>query len=78
MRLNKTDREEFRKRVKILIPQLKKSEIVNPFKIEGYPRQTIYDAINHIQLEGTINDKKNWSSNLLDTCKKESAQKIGQ
>ena len=30
MRLNKTDREEFRKM--ILIPQMKKSEIVNHFK----------------------------------------------
>ena len=28
--------EEFRKMVKILIPQMNKSEIVNHFKIEGY------------------------------------------
>ena len=29
MGLNKTDREEFRRRVKILIPQIEKLEIVN-------------------------------------------------
>ena len=35
MRLNKTDRGEFRKRVNILIPQMKKWEIANHFKKEG-------------------------------------------
>ena len=40
MRLNKTEREEFGKRVKILIPQMEKSEIVNHIKNEGYPRRT--------------------------------------
>ena len=54
MRLYKTDREEFQRRVKILIPQIEKSEIVNHFKIEGYPKQTIYDTINRMQLGGTI------------------------
>ena len=35
MRSHKTDREEFRKRVNILIPQMKKSEItLNHFKRE--------------------------------------------
>ena len=43
MRLNKSEREEFRKRVKILIPQMEKSEIVNHFQKEGCPRQTIYN-----------------------------------
>ena len=38
MRLNKTDREEFGKRVKILLSQMKKSEILNTFKKEGYAR----------------------------------------
>ena len=37
MRLNKTEREEFRRRAKILIPQMKKSEIGNHFPKEGYP-----------------------------------------
>ena len=32
MRINKTDREEFRKSVKILIPQMEKSKIVNHFQ----------------------------------------------
>ena len=35
MRLKKTEREEFRKRVKNLIPQIGKSEIVNHFQKEG-------------------------------------------
>ena len=58
MRLNKTDREEFRKRVKILIPQMEKREIVNHFLKEGIPRRTIYDTINRMQLGGTIIDRK--------------------
>ena len=80
MRLNKTNREEFRKKVNILIPQMEKSEIVTHFQKEGYPRRTIFNTINRMQLGGAINDKKkeNWSSNLLDTCQKESAEKIGQ
>ena len=58
MRLNKTEREELRKRVQILIPQMEKSEIVNQFQKEGYPRRTIYNTINRMQLGGTINEKK--------------------
>ena len=59
MRLNKTEREEFRRRVKILIPQMEKSKIVNHFQKEGYPRRTIYDTIiRMLQLGLTINDKK--------------------
>ena len=37
---------------------MEKSEIVNRFKKEGYPRQTIYATINRMQLGGKINDKK--------------------
>jgi hypothetical protein len=51
MRLNKTERESLRKRVKILIPQMKKSEIVNHFQKEGYPRTTIYNALNRLHNE---------------------------
>ena len=58
MRLNETGREEFRKAVNILIPQMEKSEIVNHFKKEGYPRQTIYNTIKRMQLGAKINDKK--------------------
>ena len=58
MRLNKTEREEFRRKVNILIPQKEKSEIVNHFRKEGYPRNPIYDTINRMQFGGTINDKK--------------------
>jgi hypothetical protein len=35
MRLNKTARESLRKRVKILIPQMKKSGILNHFQKDG-------------------------------------------
>ena len=52
MRLNKTEREEFRKRFKILIPQMEISEIVNHFQKEGYPRQAIYDTLNSTQFGG--------------------------
>ena len=58
MRLNKSDRVEFRRSVKISILQMEKSEIVNHFQVEGYPRNTIYDNINRMQLGETINDKK--------------------
>ena len=37
---------------------MEKSEIVNHFKREGYPRHTIYDTINRMQLGRTISDKK--------------------
>ena len=57
MRLNKTEREALRKRVKIVIPQIKKSEIVNHFEKEGYPRRTIYNTINRFQNEESIEDK---------------------
>ena len=56
MRLKKTDREEFRKMVNILIPQMKK--IRNHFKKEDYPRQTIFDTLNLMQFGEKINDKK--------------------
>jgi flagellar biosynthesis regulator FlbT len=57
LRLNKTERESLRKMVKILIPQMKKSEILNHFQKEGYPRRTIYNAINRLQNEESIEDK---------------------
>ena len=31
---------------------------MNHFQKEDYPRKTIYDTINRMQLGGTINDKK--------------------
>ena len=52
MRLNKTDREEFRKRVKILIPQMKNRERLSQTKLsmllyivcnlEGQPKTKTY------------------------------------
>jgi hypothetical protein len=47
MRLNKTERESLRKRVKILIPQMKKSEILNHFQKEGYPQRTLKRLTNN-------------------------------
>ena len=48
MRLYKTEREVLRKRVKIVIPQMKKSVIANHFQKEDYPRRTIYNTINRL------------------------------
>ena len=58
MRINVADREYLRKRVQILIPKMKKSEIVKHFEKEGIARQTIYDTINRMQNEGSVKDKK--------------------
>jgi hypothetical protein len=49
MSLNKTERESLRKRVEIVIRQMKKSEILNHFQKEGYPQRTIYNTINHLR-----------------------------
>ena len=57
MRLNKTERESLRKRVEVVIPQMKKSEILNHFQKEGYPQRTIYNTINRLQNEESIEDK---------------------
>ena len=57
MRLNKTEREALQKRVKILIPQMEKSEIANHFQKEGYPRRTIYNTINRFHNGKSIEDK---------------------
>ena len=57
MKLNVADTENIRKRVKILIPQMKKSEIVKNFEKEGIARTTIYNTINRMQNEESIKDK---------------------
>ena len=67
MRLKKTERESLRKRVEIVIPQMKKSEIVNHFQKEGYPRRTIYNAINRLHNGESIEDNlEKWPPNFLD------------
>ena len=58
MKLNVADRENLQKRVKILIPQMKKSEIVKHFEKEGIARRTIYNTINRMQNEESTKDKK--------------------
>jgi len=57
MGFNKTEREALRKRVKILIPQMEKSEIVNHFQNEGYPRRTIYKTINRFHNGESIEEE---------------------
>ena len=57
MRLNKTEREALQKRVKILIPQMEKSEIVNHLQKEVYPQRTIYNSINRFHNEESIENK---------------------
>ena len=76
MRLNMTERESLRKRVEIVIPQMKKSEIVNHFQKEGYPRRTIYNTINRFHNEESIQDKiktgrpTSWTSTRTNQLKR--------
>ena len=76
MILNKTERESLRKRVEIVIPQMKKSEILNHFKKEGYPRRTIYNTINRLHNGESIKDKKqtgcptSWTSTRKNQLKR--------
>ena len=49
MRITEAEREVLRKNVKNMIPQFKKSEIVNHFKKEGYKERTIYNTIEHMR-----------------------------
>ena len=65
MKLNVADTENIRKRVKILIPQMKKSEIVKNFEKEGIARTTIYNTINKMK-------------SLSKTKIKRAAQPLGQ
>ena len=46
-----------RKRAKILIPKMKKSEIVKHFEKEGIARRTIYDTTNRLKNERSIKNK---------------------
>ena len=54
---------------------MEKSEIVNHFQKEGYPRRALYDNLNGMQLGEKIKDKK--KTGRL-TSQKESAEKIDQ
>ena len=40
---------------------MEKSEIVNHFQKEGYPKRIIYNTINRMKLGETNNDKKKTS-----------------
>ena len=51
-------REVLRKRVKNLISQMPKAEIVKHFVKEGYASSTVYVTINRMQNEGPIKEAK--------------------
>ena len=56
MRITEAEREVLRKNVKNMIPQFKKSEIVNHLKKEGYKEWTIYNTIERMEDEGSLKD----------------------
>ena len=58
MRVNLKEREAFRERVKKLLPQMKKTQIVKHFLKEAIARRTIYATIERLESEKPINDKK--------------------
>lgn len=58
MRSTVAKREALRERVKNLIPQMNKSEIVHHFVKEGIARSTVYDAINRMENDQPIKDNK--------------------
>ena len=57
MGLTLAEREALRKRVKILLPQMKISEIVEHFKKEGIACSTIYATINRLATKQPLEDK---------------------
>ena len=57
MRLNKTEREEFRRRVKNVDSSNEKNRNCKSLKILSYHRKTIYYTINRMRFSGKINDK---------------------
>lgn len=58
MRLNVADREALRKKINLMLPQMKKSEVVKHFEKEGIARRTIYASIKRLELGKPMNDKK--------------------
>jgi hypothetical protein len=58
MRLSVAERETLRKRVKFMLPQMKKSEIAKHFAKEGIAQRTVYHAIDKLQTAQPIKEKK--------------------
>ena len=56
MRITEAKREVLRKNVKNMIPQFKKSEIVNHFKKGGDKERIIYKTIERMGNEGSLKD----------------------
>ena len=58
MRLNRAEREFFRKRLKnffVKNPKIKQCEVVRHFVKEGIPRQTVSNALNALNQRKMIN-----------------------
>ena len=58
MRLSVAERETFRKAVKNLISQFKKSEVDEHFTKQGIAQSRIYKTITRMQIGGPIKDNK--------------------
>ncbi len=57
MGFNLAEPEALRKRVKNLLPQMKKSDIVKHFVMEGIAISTVYNTIKRIATKLPIKDK---------------------
>lgn len=58
MRLTVAEREALRKSIEKMIPQMKKSEIVQHFAKQGIARETVYKSINRVVNNQSTQDKK--------------------
>ena len=79
MRLKKTEREFFRKRLEnffVKNPQIKQCEVVDHFVKEGIARQTVYNALNRrkngqpILEEKRLGRPSSWASSLKAKLKR--------
>ena len=76
MHITEAEREVLWKNVKNMIPQFKKSEIVNHFKKEGYKVNTIYNIIGGWRVvKGQL---ENMTSYRLGHTSAQKTEKIGQ
>ena len=79
MRITEAEREVLQKNVKNMIPQFKKSEIVNHFKKEGYKERTIYNTIERMDDERVVKRQLvNWTSSRLGHTSAQKTEKIDQ
>ena len=79
MRITEAEREVLRKNVKNInmIPQFKKSEIVNHFKKEGYKERTIYNTIEGMEEEESLKDNlRTGRPPVLDTHQRKRLKRL--